>query len=77
MLQTFMMHKGAHYLILDVPNIHGAQGGTSYFNYINIYGITPSFDGINMDLGWRRDNLSWQDLSYYCKNGFVSGNTII
>ena len=53
-----------NFLLLAVPNIHDAQRGTSSFKYRNIYGRTPSFASLNMDLGCRQDNLLCQYLNY-------------
>ena len=64
------------YLLLDVPNMHDAHRFTSSFKSRNIDGRTPSFASLNMDLGWRWDNFSCQDLNSCCKGDNTSGNVI-
>ena len=57
--------------------MNDAHRGTSYFKYINIGGSNPSFASLNMDLGWRRDNISCQDFNYCCKCDSNSGNMML
>ena len=66
-----------HCLLLVVPSMYYAQRDTSYFNYINIDGRNPSSASLNMDLGWRWDKLSRQDLNSCCKGDITSGNTMM
>ena len=54
-------------LLLVAPNIHYLQRVTSSLKSRNIDGRTPIFSSLKMDLGWRWDNLSWQDLNSFCK----------
>ena len=42
-----------HCLLLAVTNMHDVQRGTSSFKSRNLDGRTPSFESLNMDLGWR------------------------
>ena len=63
-----------HCLLLDVPNMHDAQIGTSSFKSINIHERTPIFASLNMDLVWRRDKLSFHGLNSYFKGDSTSGN---
>ena len=56
-----------HYLLLFFPNMHDTKRGKSSFDSRNIDGMNPSFASLNMDLGWMRDNLSYQDLNLCCK----------
>ena len=63
-----------HWILLAVPNIHDTKRGTSSFKSRNIDDRTPSFASRNMYLGWRRDNLSCQDLNYYCKSDWTYKN---
>ena len=65
-----------HVIPLSVTNMHDAQIGTSSFKYGNIYGRTPSFASLNMDLGWRSDNLSCQSFNDCCKGDSTCGNMI-
>ena len=44
--------------LLDVTNMDDAQRVTSYFRCKNIDEKTQSFSILNMDLGWRLNNLS-------------------
>ena len=55
------------WLILDVTNMNDPQRDTSSFKSRNLDGINPSSDSLNMDFGWKWDNLSGQDLNYCCK----------
>ena len=56
-----------YFLLLDVPNMHDAHRVTSSFKSINIDGRNPSISSLNMDMGWRWDNLSCQYFNFYCK----------
>ena len=65
-----------HSLLLAVTKVHDAQGCKSYFKPRNIYVRTTSFSSLNMDLGWRWDNFSCQDLNSCCKGDSTYVNMI-
>ena len=62
--------------ILSVTNIHDTKRSTSSFRSNNFTGRTPIFSSLNMDSGWRWDNLSFQYLNSCCKCYSTSGNMI-
>ena len=61
-------------LLFSVQNVHDSKRGTSSFKYRHIDGRTPSFDNLNMNLGWRLYNLSCQYLNSCCKYDSNYGN---
>ena len=54
--------------------MYGEQRGTLSFNSRNSDGSSPSFARLNMDLGWRWDNLSWQYFNSCFKCDSTYGN---
>ena len=65
-----------HWLLIDVPNMHSKQRGTSSLKSRNLYGRTPTFAILIRDMDWRWDNLSCQDLNSCCKGDSNSVNMI-
>ena len=65
-----------HCLLLVVPNMHDTQRVTSYIRSRKRFVMTLRFADINMDLGHKRDNLSFQDFNYYWKRDGTYGNII-
>ena len=51
LIDSYLFHFVIHWLLISVPNIHGAQRGTSSLKSRNIDGRTLSFVSLNMDLG--------------------------
>ena len=66
-----------HCLLLAVTNMHDEQRGTSSFMSRNLYGGAPNFASINMYLGWKWDNLSFQGLNSCCKGDSTPGNIML
>ena len=63
-----------HCFPLAFTNMRDVQRGKSSFKFRYTDGKTSSFYGLNMDLGWRWDNISCQDFDSCCKGDIISGN---
>ena len=73
-MDTYFFPFVIHCFLLDVPNMHNAQRGTSSFKYKNRFGRNPSFYSLNMDFGCRRNNFPFQNLNSCCKGDRTSVN---
>ena len=76
LLESYLFPFVIHWLLLDFPNMHDSQRGTSYFKSINLDGSTKKKSSLSMDLVWKWYNLSYQDLNSYCKCDNTSENMI-
>ena len=76
LMDPYLLPFVLHWLLLAPQKVYDSQRVTSNFKYINFDGRTLSFASLNMALGWRRDNLSYQDLNYCCKGDNNYGNII-
>ena len=76
LMEPYLLPFVIYYLLLAVTSMDDTQRSTSSFKSINLDGMTSSFSILNMDLGWRWDNLSYQDLNSCLKGDSTPGNII-